>query len=106
MGEEDVHWVAPPFVVLARVYGEVFELVKRSAVDVQEPGVLGDALEERGTIGELEVVKRRIEGRCAADHAIEVQYAAEGGVPELAGRAEGLQSLCSWRSRSTVRLGR
>ncbi len=106
MGDEDVHWVAPPFVVLARVYGEVFEFVKRSVVDVQEPGVLGDALEKRGTIDELEVVKRRIEGRCAADHAIEVQCAAKGGVPELAGRAEGLQSPCSWKRRSTVRLGR
>ncbi len=90
VGEEDVHWVAPPFVVLARAYAEVFELVKRPAVDVQEPGVLGDALEERGTLGELEVVKRRIQGRCAVDHAIEVQFAAEGEVPGLAGRAKGL----------------
>lgn len=89
MGEEDVHWVAPPFIVLARPYADLFELVKRPAVDVQDPGVLANALEERGTIGELEVVKRRIQGRCAADHAIEVQCVAKGGVPRLAGRAEG-----------------
>lgn len=47
-----MHWVASPFVVLARAHAELLELVKRPAIDVQDPGILGDALEERVTIGE------------------------------------------------------
>jgi hypothetical protein len=60
---------------------------------VQHLRVLGDALEERGAIGELEVVEQRIQGGYAPNHAIEVQCTAKGGVSEHADGAKGLLTL-------------
>lgn len=93
VGEENVHLVAPSLIVLARADAELLELVERSAVDVQDSRILGNALKERGTIGELEVVKQRIQGCEAIDHPVEVQCATTCGVDGLAGRPEGLLAL-------------
>jgi hypothetical protein len=93
VGEENVDLVTSFFVLLPMVNAKLFELVERSAVDVQHLGVLGDALEERGAIGELEVVEQRIQEGYAPNHAIEVQCTAEGGMSEHADGAKDFLTL-------------
>jgi len=70
--KENVHLVAPSFIVLTRVDAKLLEFVERSIVDVQNSRILGNALKKRGTIGELEVVKQRIQECEAIDHLVEV----------------------------------
>ncbi len=72
MRKENVHLVAPSFIVLTRVDAKLLEFVERSIVDVQNSRILGNALKKRGTIGELEVVKQRIQECEAIDHLVEV----------------------------------
>jgi len=55
--EENVNLVILFFVFLLVINAKLFKLVERSIVDVQHLGVLDNALEKRGAIGELEVVK-------------------------------------------------
>jgi hypothetical protein len=56
--EENVNLITSFFVLLFVVNAKLFKLVERSIVDVQHLRVLGDALEKRGAIDELEVVKQ------------------------------------------------
>jgi len=88
-----VHLVAPSLIVLTRVDAKLLELVERFVVDVQDSRILSNALKERETIGELEVVKQRIQGCEAIDHLVEVQCATTCGVDELANRPKDFFAL-------------
>ncbi len=61
MREENVNLITPFFVLLLVANAKLFKFVEQFVVDVQHLGVLGDALEKREAIGELEVVKQWIQ---------------------------------------------